>query len=261
MLIHLFYFSVISVEDGSPKPDQDHDILASTRIKQRRATVAPTELPTAKLPRYLRDPGRYGNKTRRQSMPAQYITSQPLPSIRVATEKSCIGEETDNQSDNEANRLPPRPAKRPVKLCKSFPLDYRLQIGSESSSTQEINNSSETLSSSSKAELGMDNNVDDLELTIGFRSSPYNQKRTLTPNSIHTDQIRRHSIAVSKISESNRVRSESSLPGMTDLGTIEPSICVSRDRIISIPSQEDVESGRKISDRKKVSVVRCLFWI
>jgi len=273
----LFFFLVVSVEDGSPKHDED-DILSSTRVKQRRATVAPTELPIAKLPRYLRDPGRYGNKTRRQSMPAQYISHQPLPSIRLATETSYIDEEIDKTSDNEpkVKEVQTRPPKSPVKLCKSFPLDHRLHVGNETSPTLEINNSSETLSTSSRAsrdfiipDLGTYNNghdVHELELTIGFRSSPHTPQRTLTPSSIHTDQIRRHSIAVSKISESaNRVRSES-LPGMTDLGTIEPSLCVSRDRIISVQSREDVESGRRNSvrhdsERRTVSACYILVFI
>lgn len=264
--------SVIEVEDGGPNSDED-EILTSTRIKQRRATVAPTEIPTVQLPRYLRDPGRYSNKTRRQSMPAQYITSHhgQLPSIRLATEKSSICEEVDTCSDKEPTIREQAP-KSPVKICNSFPLDYRLQNGQnsnrcDSGTTLEINTSLETLSTSSKAspdliipQIGIDNrgkSVGNLELTIGYRSSQPNKYKqgSLNPsyNKVHSDKIRRHSISVSVLSDSNRIRSERPLPGMADLENMGRSLCKSRDRIISVPSGDDLESGRHEAEPKIVS--------
>ena len=278
-LFTLFTFLVIKVDADEGDNDSQLDeseILSSTRIKQRRATVAPTAIPTAQLPRYLRDSGRYGsNRTRRQSMPAQYISKQPLPSIRLLTEANDLSEcqvEIDKSSAVEEKKdVQTQPLKTPVKNCRSFPLDYRLQHSPKFSrhsydSAENIHISTGSCTTSSPgfviSRIGVDNNgyhhTSDLELRISSQSpSPqlssdsHQTKLCTTP---HSDKMRRHSIAVSKITDSNRNGANSTLPGMTDLGKYERYLCKSRDRIISVPSGDDSESLRISAARKMVSL-------
>uniref|UniRef100_A0A6P8I2H5 Uncharacterized protein LOC116295435 n=1 Tax=Actinia tenebrosa TaxID=6105 RepID=A0A6P8I2H5_ACTTE len=241
--------TVISLDNSedqplSPKSTDNNGILSSTRIKQRRATVTPAEIPAGQLPRYLRDPNRYAvGASRRQSLPAASLNTKfgtANYSQKIPSKLKAKLDEIDNPTDHE---LTDSIDGRDDSIGqKSFPLDNRLLECDKN----EINNSSERLKSDIPQNCENQSNKD-IKVLIG--STPtfngrYSGVKKTSLSIGNYEQPRRHSIAVSVLTNPQRTGIDSPLSGRFD-----NSLYNSKDRVITVEPRErkaSVSPGRKV---------------